>query len=1080
MSSKNIKFILITISLLFVYEHVEAQNKTAKLDTLRLQLRYFHKFQFAGYYAAQAKGFYEQEGLYVIPLEMSKVHAVNSLTSRNVEYAVISSYAIYYGLVGEPIVLLKAIFQYSPYVILTLKKNNIRSPKDLVGKKLMVASAEPPIQVYYLLKETDTPLDDVIFVRHSYNFDDLINGKVDAATGYATTQPFYIKSKGYEPYCINPEDYGINFYGDFLVTTREEVEKHPERVEAFIRATVKGWKYAFEHVDEISDLILKLPSKRKEKLTKDMLLYEAEIMKDYVLPDIVEIGHINPYRIKSMEDKFKEYYGIKNNIDLNKFIYKSPANSSRKFIILIIVIGTFALFIIVLLIVFYKKNLKYKSLALEKETEEKLITESRLEEEKLAKKALLFASPDLIFRVSKEGKILEANIPPTMKLNFDASEIVGKNIVFALPKDIIPPTIDKVFETHELQVIEYETVIENEKKYFEARITLSTENEVLIIIRDITELKNKEKELKKSEEKFYTIFHNSPDPIFIIDAENHEILDCNKSFLEFGGFTREEVIGKRPMELAVWVSEDQRARFLEKLYNEKRVFAIRHDFRNKKGEIMHVLVSAQIIKLFNKQVILGSYKDITDLVKKDQELKETKLLFSKVFELAPVVIAIISFEDGKIIDINSKGEEFIGLAKEKISGKTLAELGLWERKKQREQFFNQLKEEKSIKEIETVLRKNDGTAIPCSVSAELIEFNDQQYVVACITDLSKVKEHEYELKTKLEEIRQLKQKLEKENIVLQEEINASYNIGEIITKSPAVKKELQKIQQVAPTKTTVLILGETGTGKELFARTIHKLSDRADKPLVKVNCAALPPNLIESELFGHEKGAFTGAIKQHTGRFELAHKGTIFLDEIGELPLDIQAKLLRVLQEGEFERVGSSETISVDVRIIAASNRNLQRMIEEGTFREDLFYRLNVFPVYTIPLRERREDIEPLVNNFIKQISARIGKKVTSIDKTSYEALLNYPFPGNIRELQNILERAIIEAEGPILVIRLPNSRKKSFSRQNDVSEKETILEALIKSDWKIEGKNGAAKILGMPPSTLRDKMKKYNLKKPN
>ncbi len=1077
---KKLNIYIIFLIILFSGINVCALENDGALDTLRLQLRYFHKFQFAGYYAAQAKGFYEEEGLYVIPLEFNKMETVLTITGQEADYAIASDAVVYKRLTGQPLVVLMALFQRSPYVLITLKKNNIRTPRDLIGKKVMVATAKPPMILYYMFKKVDVPVDKIIFVQHTFDYDDLITGKVDAASGYVTTQPYYIQSKGYEPYCINPSDYSIDFYEDFLFTSEEEAEKHPERAEAFLRASVKGWKYAFEHVDEIADLILSMPSKRNYKLTKEMLLYEAEAMKDYVLPDIVEIGHIDPDRIRRMERKFKEYYNIKENIDLNKFIFKPSSEDSSRLIILVIAIGISFLFAVALLIVFYRKTIKYKTLALERETEEKLITKNHLKKEQLAKKALLFASPDLIFRVSHDGKILEANIPDSMQLDFNASEIVGKNIVFALPKDIIPPTIDKVFETRKLQVVEYETEINGEKKYFEARITPATETEVLIIIRDITEIKNKEEEIQKSEEKFYTIFYSSPDPVFIIDLETHEILDCNKSFLEFSGFTRDEVIGKRPMQLGVWQNSNERALFLEKLHKEKRISAVRHTFINSKGEIVHVLVSAQIIRLANRLVVLGSYRDITDLINKERELKEARLLLSKVFELAPVVITIISLDDGKILDINSKGEEFIELPKEEIVGKTLAELGLWEKKKQRERFYDELLKKRSIKDFETTLYRKNGDAIPCSVSAELIEFNNRQYVITCLTDLTKIKENEYELKSKLEEIKELEQKLKKENIILQEEINASYNIGEIITKSPAVKRELQKIQQVAPTKTTVLILGETGTGKELFARTIHRLSDRADKALVKVNCAALPPNLIESELFGHEKGAFTGAIKQHVGRFELAHKGTIFLDEIGELPLDIQAKLLRVLQEGEFERVGSSVTISVDVRVIAASNRNLQRMIEEGTFREDLFYRLNVFPVYTIPLRERREDIEPLVNNFVKQISARIGKKFTSVDKASFEQLLHYSFPGNIRELQNIIERAIIESEEPVLVINVPKRREKKFSGQQSVSEKEEILHALIKSNWKVEGKNGAARMLGIPPSTLRDKIKKYNLKKPS
>jgi DNA-binding NtrC family response regulator/ligand-binding sensor domain-containing protein len=337
------------------------------------------------------------------------------------------------------------------------------------------------------------------------------------------------------------------------------------------------------------------------------------------------------------------------------------------------------------------------------------------------------------------------------------------------------------------------------------------------------------------------------------------------------------------------------------------------------------------------------------------------------------------------------------------------------------------------------------------------------------------------LQNALSEVEILKNRLEAENIYLQDEIKLQHNFENIITQSEALKKLLYKVEQVSSTDATVLILGESGTGKELFTRAIHNISDRGERPLVKVNCSALPANLIESELFGHEKGAFTGATSRKIGRFELADGGTIFLDEIGDLPLELQPKILRVLQEGEFERIGNSNTIKVNVRIIAATNRDLKAEIEKGNFREDLFYRLNVFPIIIPPLRERKEDIPLLVNYFVKKHGARIGRDIESVSQNIINALQTYFWPGNVRELENIIERALITSEGKKLTLSdwLPkhelNINSDEFLTIQD-NERQHIIKALEKTDWRISGENGAAKILGIKRTTLEARMKKLNI----
>lgn len=335
---------------------------------------------------------------------------------------------------------------------------------------------------------------------------------------------------------------------------------------------------------------------------------------------------------------------------------------------------------------------------------------------------------------------------------------------------------------------------------------------------------------------------------------------------------------------------------------------------------------------------------------------------------------------------------------------------------------------------------------------------------------------------------QEKAKLQQQNLYLQEEIKSTHNFEEIVGSSLGVVSVLQRVSKVAVTDSTVLIMGETGTGKELIARAIHSASPRKAKPLIKLNCAALPTGLVESELFGHEKGAFTGATSRKQGRFELADGGTLFLDEVGELPLEAQAKLLRVMQEREFERVGGTMPVRVNVRVIAATNRDLVKMTKEGKFREDLYYRLNVFPVLLPPLRERKDDVPLLVRFFVNKFSSRIGKRIVNIGKETLDLLVAYPWPGNIRELENVLERAVILTDGPELeidpeLLPVSDGMHDRDAGQPDKSlfqvEKDHILSVLNQTNWVIEGMDGAAKLLAIHPNTLRSRLKKLGIIRP-
>jgi len=333
------------------------------------------------------------------------------------------------------------------------------------------------------------------------------------------------------------------------------------------------------------------------------------------------------------------------------------------------------------------------------------------------------------------------------------------------------------------------------------------------------------------------------------------------------------------------------------------------------------------------------------------------------------------------------------------------------------------------------------------------------------------------------EIKLLKDRLQAENIYLQQEVARQDNFGEIIGQGNALSNVFMRVEQVAPMNATVLLVGETGTGKGVIARAIHSSSSRKDRPMITVNCSALPANLIESELFGRERGAFTGAHARQIGRFELADGGTIFLDEIGEMPMELQGKLLRVIQDGEFERLGSPRTIKTDVRIIAATNRVLEEAIRTGRFREDLYYRLNVFPITMPPLRQRKEDIPLLVNHFVAKFNKKIGKNLETVSKSTLNALQEYSWPGNVRELESVIERAVITSLGTELRIqdRFETFRASEEAPEQDGKalaemERDYILQTLRKTGWRINGKNGAALLLGLNPSTLRFRMQKYGI----
>ena len=455
----------------------------------------------------------------------------------------------------------------------------------------------------------------------------------------------------------------------------------------------------------------------------------------------------------------------------------------------------------------------------------------------------------------------------------------------------------------------------------------------------------------------------------------------------------------------------------------------------------------------------------------------------------------IIFHDchGVILKANPSACRLFEYAEKDFIGLTIQDINPNSNKMTWKKFWKDLKKNKIIS-FEAQHRSKDGKAIPLDVTINYLEFGDQEYAVGFSRDITCRKKIEEDRAKSYEEICRLRGQLELEKEYLYEEVMELQAFGNIIGKSFSLQTILKQIEMVAPTDANVLITGESGTGKELIAHEIQKRSPRSNRPLIRVNCASIPRELYESEFFGHVKGSFTGAIRDRVGRFELANGGTLFLDEVGEIPLDLQSKLLRVLQEGTFERVGDEKTLKSNARVIAATNRNLKKEVENGNFREDLFYRLNVFPLEVPPLRERRDDIPLLAGHFLKLAQEKFNRKGIKFSKANSITLENYDWPGNIRELQNVIERAVIISQFNSLVLDLPKGpRNRKISTQNQFAktsdkvltfdeikqlERENILKALKNTKWKIFGADGAAESLGIPPTTLTTRIKRLGLKK--
>jgi PAS domain S-box-containing protein len=493
--------------------------------------------------------------------------------------------------------------------------------------------------------------------------------------------------------------------------------------------------------------------------------------------------------------------------------------------------------------------------------------------------------------------------------------------------------------------------------------------------------------------------------------------------------------------------------------------------------------------------------DISELKRTQEELQASQELLDKTFSSLEEAVFVVDASDRTIVTCNPAVKRIFGYETDEVIGRNTKFLHV--NHDMYEDFGEALFRSLDINgsyHVEFQMKRKGGSIFFTEHTATQIfdHAGNRSAIVSAVRDITQRKKAQEALIKANKELEMLKERLYEENIYLQEEIRLNQNFENIIGESNAIKRVFAQVEQVSSTDATVLILGETGTGKELLARALHANSRRKHQPLIKIDCAAIPPTLIESEFFGHEKGAFTGAIKSRVGRIALADEGTIFLDEIGELPKDIQSKLLRVLQEGEFEPVGSSKTQKVDIRVIAATNRDLWKAVQDGSFRLDLYYRLSVFPIKVPSLRDRREDIPLLSSFFTQHFAQKINKKIESLSQESIRQLVAYDWPGNVRELQNVIERAVITSrEGRLALepmmpsreskpmIDTKKSQKLSYegpiltTEEMQQLERENLIRALKTAGWRISGKNGAAFLLGMPPSTLSSRIKALGIKRP-
>lgn len=576
-------------------------------------------------------------------------------------------------------------------------------------------------------------------------------------------------------------------------------------------------------------------------------------------------------------------------------------------------------------------------------------------------------------------------------------------------------------------------------------------------------------------------------------AEDGVYLDVNDTMLRRLGYKRDDMVGHSPEEFTTPESTERvRDELRPTLRRTGKLENKPISFIAKSGEVVDCMTNAFIEYDREGKFLrtVAMYSEISDQAR-------ANFKYRTLYRATPAMLHTVD-GDGLIVTVTDHWLNKLGFTRDEVVGRPITDFfSARDRKIYADGRLKNLISEGEFSNLERQMLAKDGTVLDLvmsAVSQSDDEGNVDRMLVAS-KDVTQRRRAERELRRTLAENARLREELERERDYLREEVNVAMNFGRIVGTSPALRRMLKRIEAVAQTPANVLIQGESGVGKELVARAIHVQSSRADGPLVKVNCASIPKELFESEFFGHVKGAYTGAHRDRIGRFQLADGGTIFLDEISEIPMELQSKLLRVLQESEFERVGDDVTRSVDVRVIAATNRNLEQLIVDGNFREDLFYRLSVFPIDVPPLRERPEDIVQLAQHFLVQTCEDFGREALTLTRAQAGDMRAYDWPGNVRELKNVIERAVILSPGKVLRLDLSMRGLKivageatTVATDTDVvlTEKEVrefqrnnIVKAMRQANWKVSGTGGAAELLGVRPTTLADRIRILKIKKP-
>jgi PAS domain S-box-containing protein len=577
-------------------------------------------------------------------------------------------------------------------------------------------------------------------------------------------------------------------------------------------------------------------------------------------------------------------------------------------------------------------------------------------------------------------------------------------------------------------------------------------------------------------------------------AEDGTYLDVNDAMLERLGYELEDMVGRKPEAFAT-------PETAERIVAELRP-ALRRRGKLENKPFSLVTVTGEVVDCVTNAFVEydqeGQFLRTVAMYSEFSDQARANFKYRTLYRSTPAMLHTVD-GDGLLITVTDHWLSKLGFSREEVLGRPITDfMSVADQKKYADGRLKELIAEGDFNNLERQMVTKGGTTIDLIMSA--ISHRDESgkvdRMLVASKDVTERNRAESELRRTLAENARLREELERERDYLREEVNVALNFGRIVGTSQALRRMLKRVEAVAETPANVLVEGESGVGKELVARAIHARSSRADGPLVKVNCASIPKELFESEFFGHVKGAFTGAHRDRIGRFQLADGGTIFLDEVGEIPLELQSKLLRVLQESEFERVGDDITRSVDVRVIAATNRNLEQLIVDGEFREDLFYRLSVFPVEVPPLRERGDDVVQLAQHFLEQTCKDFGRETLTLTRAHTASLKAYGWPGNVRELKNVIERAVILSPGNMLrldlslpgrafeedvaVTEVPRDDNVLSEMEMREFQKANTVKAMEQAHWKVSGPGGAAELLGVRPTTLADRIRTYKIKRPS